>query len=227
MVFDRGEAYLGVMIDDLVTRGVSEPYRMFTSRAEYRLSLRADNADQRLTRRGAVLGLVKPERSMAFRAKQAAYEAAAAMLRAVSLTPNEAGRHGLTVNKDGVRRSGFDLLALPDVGFDTLRAIWPQLGTVSAATAEQVEIDARYAVYLDRQVADVAAVRRDEALTIPADVDFAGLPGLSNELRERLATVRPATMGQAGRIEGMTLTALTLLAAHVRGGLRGAARRRA
>ena len=215
--FGRGEAYLGVMIDDLVTRGVSEPYRMFTSRAEYRLSLRADNADQRLTRRGTTLGLVGPERAGAFAAKQAAYDAAAQMLRTVALTPSEAARHGLVVNKDGVRRNGFDLLALPDVGFDALRAIWPQLGAVSAATASQVEIDARYAVYLDRQAADIAAVRRDEALAIPDDLDFAALPGLSNELRARLARTRPATMAHAGRIEGMTPSALTLIAAHVRG----------
>ena len=216
-IFDRGEAYLGVMIDDLVTRGVTEPYRMFTSRAEYRLSLRADNADQRLTRRGEALGLVGSERAQKFGAKQSAYEAAIAALRAVALTPSEAARHGLQVNKDGLRRSGFDLLALPGVTFDALRGIWPQLGTVSAATATQVEIDAGYAVYLDRQIADIAAARRDEAMSIPDAVDFSALPGLSTELRGRLARVRPATMGQAGRIEGMTPTALTLIAAHVRG----------
>jgi tRNA uridine 5-carboxymethylaminomethyl modification enzyme len=215
--FDRGEAYLGVMIDDLVTRGVTEPYRMFTSRAEYRLSLRADNADQRLTRRGETLGLVGRERREKFGAKHAAYQAAASALRAVTLTPSEAARHGLQVNRDGVRRSGLDLLALPEVSFDRLRAIWPQLGAVSAATAAQVEIDAGYAVYLDRQAADIAAARRDEALAIPEAIDFAALPGLSSELRARLAKVRPTTMGQAGRIEGMTPTALTLIAAHVRG----------
>ena len=215
--FDRGEAYLGVMIDDLVTRGVTEPYRMFTSRAEYRLSLRADNADQRLTRRGEQLGLVGTARTQKFAAKQAAYEATVAVLRAVALTPSEAARHGLRVNKDGMRRTGFDLLALPEVTFDALRAIWPQLGAVSAATAAQVEIDAGYAVYLDRQTADVAAARRDEALAIPDGLDFSALPGLSTELRTRLARVRPATMGQAGRVEGMTPTALTLIAAHVRG----------
>ena len=215
--FDRSEAYLGVMIDDLVTRGVSEPYRMFTSRAEYRLSLRADNADQRLTAKGGALGLVGAPRAAAFAAKQTAYDRAAFALRGESLTPNEAAAHGLDINKDGIRRSGLDLLARPDIGFDALRPIWPALAGVSAATATQIEIDAKYAVYLDRQAADIAAFRRDEALALPADLDFAALPGLSNEIRTRLAEVRPTTLGQAGRIEGVTPTALTLLAAHVRG----------
>ena len=234
VTFDRSEAYLGVMIDDLVTRGVSEPYRMFTSRAEYRLVLRADNADQRLTQRGEALGLVGGVRSASFAAKRAAYDDAVAALRGVDLSPNEAARHGLAINHDGVRRSGFALLGFPDVAFDALRPIWPELAGVSAATAAQVEIDAKYAVYLDRQHADIAAHRRDEALAIPADLDFAALPGLSSELRARLALVRPGTMGQAGRVEGMTPTALTLLAAHVRkpgasreGGARPAVRARA
>ena len=214
--FDRSEAYLGVMIDDLVTRGVSEPYRMFTSRAEYRLTLRADNADQRLTPRGLALGLVGSGRAQSFAVKQTAYSAAVTALHGVSLSPNEAGRHGLHVNRDGVRRSGFELLGFPDVGFDTIRPIWPELAGVSAATATQIEIDAKYAVYLDRQAADILAFRRDEGMVIPGDLDFGGLPGLSNEIRARLAKVRPGTLGQAGRIEGMTPTALTLLAAHVR-----------
>ena len=214
--FGRGEAYIGVMIDDLVTRGVSEPYRMFTSRAEYRLTLRADNADQRLTARGEELGLVGGVRAESFAAKQAAYAAATVMLRAAALSPNEAARHGLAINKDGVRRSGFDILGFPDIGFDRLRAIWPELASVSAATATQVEIDAKYAVYLDRQAADIAASQRDETLAIPGDLDFAALPGLSSEIRMRLTRIRPGTLGQAGRIEGMTPTALTLLAAHVR-----------
>ena len=216
VTFDRAEAYLGVMIDDLVTRGVSEPYRMFTSRAEYRLTLRADNADQRLTSRGIALGLVGNERAAMFRAKQSAYAAASAALKEVSLSPNEAGTHGLRINKDGVRRSGFDILGFPDVGFESLRAIWPELAAVSAATAGQIEIDAKYAVYLDRQAAAIAAFRRAEGLVIAEDVDFAALPGLSNEIRARLENARPGTIGQANRIEGMTPSALTLLAAHVR-----------
>ncbi len=214
--FDRSEAYIGVMIDDLVTRGVTEPYRMFTSRAEYRLSLRADNADQRLTPRGLALGLVGRERANVFAAKQSAYAAAVEALREVVLSPNEAARHGLRVKKDGVRRSGYDLLGFPDISFDAFRSLSPPLAEVSAATAAQIEIDAKYAVYLERQTGDISAFRRDEALTIPGDLDFTVLPGLSNEIRSRLAKVRPATLGQAGRVEGMTPTALTLLAAHVR-----------
>ena len=230
VTFDRSEAYLGVMVDDLVTRGVSEPYRMFTSRAEYRLTLRADNADQRLTSRGVALGLVGGERAATFASKQAAYADAVAILRTASLTPNEAAVHDLAINKDGVRRTGFDLLGFADIGFDTLRSIWPALAGVSAATAAQIEIDAKYAVYLDRQTADIVAFRRDEALIIPNDLDFGALPGLSNEIRARLTRIRPTTLGQAGRIEGITPTALTLLAAHVRrptsGSRESAARRR-
>ncbi len=216
-VFGRSESYIGVMIDDLVSRGVSEPYRMFTSRAEYRLALRADNADARLTRRGEALGLVGTKRSRSFAAKREALERAEAALRGVSLTPNEAAGHGLAVNRDGIRRSGYELLGFPDVTFGRLRAIWPEaLGGVSSATAAQVAIDAGYAVYLERQTADIAAARRDEALAIPSELDFCAMPGLSNEIRARLARARPATMAAAGRIEGMTPTALTLLAAHVR-----------
>ncbi len=215
-IFDRSEAYLGVMIDDLVTRGVSEPYRMFTSRAEYRLTLRADNADARLTPRGLALGCVGAERAARFRAKQVALDAGLAALRACALTPNEAARHGLRLNHDGVRRDGFALLALPDIGFARLCAIWPDLARVDAGAAAQIEIDAKYAVYLDRQSADIAAFRRDEGLVLPGDLDYAALPGLSTEIRLRLERVRPGTLGQAGRIEGVTPTALTLLAAMVR-----------
>ena len=216
-LFGRAESYIGVMIDDLVSRGVSEPYRMFTSRAEYRLALRADNADTRLTSGGEALGLVGTERCRSFHCKREALEQAEAILRGLSLTPNEAAAHGLSVNRDGVRRSAYELLGFRDVTFDRLRAIWPdRLGPVAAAIATQVEIDAGYAVYLERQAADIAAARRDEALAIPSELDFSAMPGLSNEIRQRLARSRPATMAAAGRIEGMTPTAMTLLAAHVR-----------
>ncbi|MGH6839739.1 MAG: tRNA uridine-5-carboxymethylaminomethyl(34) synthesis enzyme MnmG [Methylocella sp.] len=216
VAFSRTDSYTGVMIDDLVMKGVSEPYRMFTSRAEYRLSLRADNADQRLTARGIALGCVGADRRRAFAVKEAAHSSARALLEGLSLTPSEAARHGLHVNYDGTRRTAFGLLALPGVSIASLRAIWPELGEIASKAAAQVEIDAKYAVYLDRQTKDIEAFRRDEALTIPDDVDYALLPGLSNEIRARLDLIRPRTMGQAGRIEGMTPAAMTLLAAKLR-----------
>jgi tRNA uridine 5-carboxymethylaminomethyl modification enzyme len=215
IVFDRAEGYLGVMIDDLVTRGVTEPYRMFTSRAEYRLNLRADNADQRLTGRGITLGCVGPERARAHHAKMAALEAARALARSLSLTPSEAGRHGLSLRKDGQRRSAFEILSYPNIGVSELARIWPQLGALDSKIAEQLEIDAKYAVYLARQAADVESYRRDEGLVLPDDIDYAALPGLSNEVRHKLAKHRPRTIGQAGRIDGVTPAALTLLLAHV------------
>jgi tRNA uridine 5-carboxymethylaminomethyl modification enzyme len=214
--FDRSEAYLGVMVDDLVTRGVTEPYRMFTSRAEYRLTLRADNADQRLTAKGKAIGCVGLERRSAFTAKKAALDEGRAMLDGFSLSPNEAARHGMRLNQDGIRRSAFELLSFPDIDAKTLEKVWPELGRIEPKTMAQIEIDAKYAVYLDRQTEDIAAFRRDESLNIPADLDYGQLPGLSNEIRTRLEAVRPCTMGQAGRIEGMTPAALTLLASQVR-----------
>lgn len=216
ITFSRADAYLGVMIDDLVMKGVSEPYRMFTSRAEYRLSLRADNADQRLTARGIALGCVGAARARQFGLKEAALFSACALLESLSLTPNEAGRYGLKVNCDGIRRTAFDLLALPEVCIQSLRAIWPELGEIAPKTAAQIEIDAKYAVYLDRQTKDIEAFRRDEALVIPDNVDYAALPGLSREIRARLESIRPRSMGQAGRIEGMTPAAMTLLASKLR-----------
>jgi len=214
--FARDEAYIGVMIDDLVTRGVSEPYRMFTSRAEFRLTLRADNADQRLTARGVALGCVGPVRAEAFAAKAAVLEAARARAQALVLTPAEAERAGFHVKQDGQRRNVLQLLAYPDIGFDALAAHWPELADWPAFAREQVEIDAGYAGYLDRQAADVAAFRRDEDLRLPADLDYASVGGLSNEAREKLGAVRPQTLGQASRIEGVTPGALTALLAHVR-----------
>jgi tRNA uridine 5-carboxymethylaminomethyl modification enzyme len=222
IVFDRSQGYLGVMIDDLTTRGVSEPYRMFTSRAEYRLTLRADNADQRLTERGIALGCVGSERARRHRDKMTALDAARAMARAVSLTPSEAARHGLALNRDGQRRSAFDLLAYPNLGVTDLARIWPAFAGLSPAIAGQLEIDAKYAAYLDRQAADVAAYRRDEGLVLPDDLDFAQVSGLSNEMKQKFTAHRPRTVGQAGRLDGVTPAALTLLAAHVRRGARRA-----
>jgi tRNA uridine 5-carboxymethylaminomethyl modification enzyme len=216
IVFDRAEAYLGVMIDDLVTRGVTEPYRMFTSRAEYRLTLRADNADQRLTHKGVALGCVGPERASRHRAKMAALDAARAMARSLSVTPSEAQRHGVALRKDGQRRTAFELLSYPDIGIGETANIWPGFGDLDAKIAQQIEIDAKYEVYLSRQASDVASYRRDESLVLSDDLDYAALPGLSNEVRHKLQTHRPRTIGHAGRIDGITPAALTLLAAHLR-----------
>ncbi|WP_424360553.1 tRNA uridine-5-carboxymethylaminomethyl(34) synthesis enzyme MnmG [Methylocystis parvus] len=216
VVFDRAEAYLGVMIDDLVTRGVSEPYRMFTSRAEYRLSLRADNADDRLTPRGAELGCVGVERRKVYGARAEKIARARALLEGVSLTSAAALKQGLPVNQDGQRRNGFALLALPFVSFGKLTEIWPELSQVDSATAERLETDARYAVYLDRQQADIDAFRRDEQLALPESLDYGSIAGLSAELRGKLAFLKPRTIGQAQRIDGMTPSALTLLAARAR-----------
>jgi tRNA uridine 5-carboxymethylaminomethyl modification enzyme len=216
ILFDRAEGYLGVMIDDLVTRGVTEPYRMFTSRAEYRLTLRADNADQRLTDKGVELGCVGAERAQAHRAKMAVLAAAREMARALTLTPNEAARHGLALRKDGQRRSAFELLSYPDIGLSDLARIWPRVGELPPKIAEQLETDAKYEVYLTRQAAEVQSYRRDEGLVLPDDIDYAALPGLSTEARHKLAAQRPRTVGQAGRIDGITPAALTLIAAHLR-----------
>jgi tRNA uridine 5-carboxymethylaminomethyl modification enzyme len=204
------------MIDDLVTRGVTEPYRMFTSRAEYRLTLRADNADQRLTGKGLAIGCIGPDRACLHATRMAALDEARRMARALTIAPKEAQGHGLTLKRDGHRRTAFELLAYPSIGIAELRSVWPQLGALDPKIADQLEIEAKYAVYLDRQAADVAAYRRDETLELPPALDYDGLPGLSNEVRQRLAAIRPRTLGQAGRIDGVTPAALTLLAAHVR-----------
>ncbi len=204
------------MIDDLVTRGVTEPYRMFTSRAEYRLTLRADNADQRLTDRGIALGCVGAARAQMHAAKMTALNDARALARSLSITPNEAGKHGLTLNRDGVRRSAFELMAYADVGIAEVARIWPQLATLSPVIATQLETDAKYDVYLARQTADVEAFRRDEDVKLGEGIDYAGISGLSNEVRARLQAARPSTLGQAARMDGMTPAALTLLSAHLR-----------
>ncbi|MGE0752911.1 MAG: tRNA uridine-5-carboxymethylaminomethyl(34) synthesis enzyme MnmG [Variibacter sp.] len=216
ITFDRAEGYLGVMIDDLVTRGVSEPYRMFTSRAEYRLSLRADNADQRLTPRGFAIGCVGPERRRAFGEKATALDEARKTLKSLSVSPSQANRFGLVLNQDGQRRSAFELLSYADVILERLTAIWPELTAIPQALVPHLEADARYAVYLDRQAADVAAYRKDEALALPVDLDYAAVAGLSMEVRQKLTAQRPRTIGQAARIDGVTPAALTLLATRVR-----------
>ncbi len=222
--FDRAEAYLGVMIDDLVTRGVTEPYRMFTSRAEYRLQLRADNADQRLTAKGIAIGCVGLQRAKFHRDKMASLDNARTFAGSVSLTPKEAEKYGLSLNKNGQRRTAFELLSYPEISIADLRKVWPRFAELDAGIAEQIEIDAKYAVYLSRQAADVAAYRRDESFTLPDDLDYAALPGLSNEVRQKLQAQRPRTIGHAGKIDGITPAALTLLVAHVKRGHKNAKR---
>jgi tRNA uridine 5-carboxymethylaminomethyl modification enzyme len=215
IVFDRADGYLGVMVDDLVTRGITEPYRMFTSRAEYRLTLRADNADQRLTDKGIALGCVGELRSLRHRAKMAALDAAKGLAKSLTLTPNEAAKHGLALNKDGQRRSAFELLAYFEIGWSEIRAIWPELSAIEPGIAVHLEIDAKYDVYLKRQTAGVEAFRRDEGLIL-SDIDYSAVPGLSNEARFKLEAARPRTVGQAGRLDGMTPAALGILAAYLR-----------
>jgi tRNA uridine 5-carboxymethylaminomethyl modification enzyme len=212
----RDQAYLGVLIDDLVTRGVTEPYRMFTSRAEFRLLLRSDNADQRLTPLGLGWGLVGAARGVAYRNKAEALEKARLLAAELNLLPQEAAAYGITINADGRRRTLSQLLAFPGADLDRLAERWTELRAWSPEVREQIEIDALYAGYLDRQQADVQAFRRDENLRLPMDFDFAAVGGLSNEAREKLARIRPATLGQASRIEGVTPGALTALLAHVR-----------
>ena len=218
MVLSRTESYLGVMVDDLVTRGVSEPYRMFTSRAEFRLHLRSDNADQRLTELAAAHGLVGKERAERFSSKQAALSSARKLLDSLQATPSEARNAGLQVNADGQRRTAFELLSYPDMTAEALGKLWPEIAGLSSPVLEQVTIDAQYAVYLERQQADIAAMRRDEGRDIPEWLDYAALPGLSAELRQKLATYRPATIAQAQAIDGVTPAAITLILSVVRRG---------
>ncbi|MEY9180685.1 tRNA uridine-5-carboxymethylaminomethyl(34) synthesis enzyme MnmG [Bradyrhizobium sp. USDA 313] len=214
-VFDRAHGYLGVMIDDLVTRGISEPYRMFTSRAEYRLTLRADNADQRLTEKGIALGCVGSARIRHHRAKMEALNAARTLSKSLTVTPNEASKHGLSLNRDGQRRSAFELMAYPEIAWSQVRAIWPELAAIDPVIVTHLEIDAKYDVYLERQTADVEAFRRDEGMVL-SEVNYQLVPGLSNEVRAKLEKARPFTVGQAGRIDGMTPAALGILAAYLR-----------
>jgi len=216
--FSRTESYIGVMIDDLVTRGVSEPYRMFTSRAEYRLSLRSDNADFRLTSKGLELGIVGKERADYFADKLEKHEQGRKVLQSITLTPNEALKKGLKVKEDGVRRSAYDLLSFNDMDMKRLAALFPEISSIHEDVMEGLEIEAGYAVYLKRQENDAFLVRKDEGRTIPEDFDFLQLPGLSNELQQKLLKVRPVNLGQASRIDGMTPAALTLLLAYINKG---------
>tara|TARA_Y100001934_G_scaffold282102_1_gene394412 strand:+ start:4930 stop:6804 length:1875 start_codon:yes stop_codon:yes gene_type:complete len=213
---DRAEAYIGVMIDDLVTRGTAEPYRMFTSRAEYRLTLRADNADQRLTPAGLSLGCVGTERHRTFAAKIAAISAAKSKLESLSETPQNLAANGVRVSQDGVARSALRLLAQSDAGIDAVTRIWPQTQEIDNEILQQVAHDSLYAGYLDRQQADIAAFRKDESLSLPAYLDYGAIGGLSNEMREKLGAAQPETLGAASRIPGVTPAALMALLRHVR-----------
>ena len=216
VVLSRTEAYIGVMIDDLISRGVSEPYRMFTSRAEYRLKLRADNADQRLTPKGIALGCVSAARQARYEEKAAGLQCGSELLRAISVTPNQAAKHGIEINQDGRRRTAFELLSFPNVDIARLADIWPELRDVPTTLRGQLQTDARYAAYVARQEADVEALRKDEAVEIPDDFDFGAISGLSAEARQKLTGERPATLAQAARIDGMTPAALLLVRAHIR-----------
>ncbi len=216
VIFSRRDSYIGVMIDDLVTRGVSEPYRMFTSRAEFRLSLRADNADQRLTPLGITLGTVDETRKRAFGVKMEQLAACYDQLHACQLTPSEGKKHGLNMNQDGQRRNAVELLAFPDIEFGHLEQIWPQLAEHDLQIKQQINREAQYAAYIARQERDVLALKRDEAQTIPHDMNFMEIEGLSTELRQKLTKVQPRDLGQAGRIDGMTPAALTLILTKLR-----------
>jgi tRNA uridine 5-carboxymethylaminomethyl modification enzyme len=223
----RSSAYIGVMIDDLIHTGVTEPYRMFTSRAEYRLSLRADNADARLTPLGQELGLIGAERSRRYEALKRDLARARELTRSVSLTPQEAAKCGIVLNMDGVRRSAYDLLSYPDMSLRRLSSVWPQFASIDAKVSERLEVEAQYAVYLDRQSASAASLRKEEERSIPPDLDFSHVSGLSNELKSKLADRKPRSIADAQRIDGMTPAAISLILLHIRRSasesLRGAA----
>lgn len=220
-VLDRADAYIGVMIDDLISRGVNEPYRMFTSRAEYRLTMRADNADQRLTQIGIDLGCVGPDRAALFEAKSDELQKARVLMDTLSATPTELNKQGLKINQDGTRRTAKVLLGYPNITLQDLLRLWPELGAFDQDILEQIEIDAQYAVYLDRQRADIDSFRKDEELTIPENLDYGAIGGLSNEVRERLSSQSPRTIGQALRLQGVTPAAVVALLRHVKRGTAG------
>jgi tRNA uridine 5-carboxymethylaminomethyl modification enzyme len=217
-ILDRSEAYIGVMIDDLITRGVTEPYRMFTSRAEYRLTLRADNADQRLTEKGIAIGCVGKERAEVFRAKNAELEKARLWAGSTMASPNEMQKHGFRINQDGRKRSVLEYLSFRDITADALANVWQELEGFSQEIIEQLEIDALYSSYMDRQKADIEAFKKDEQIKLGDMIDYETIPGLSNEVRAKLIDAMPATIGQAGRIEGVTPAALAVLIAYLKKG---------
>jgi tRNA uridine 5-carboxymethylaminomethyl modification enzyme len=217
-VLDRASSYIGVLIDDLVSRGTEEPYRMFTSRAEYRLVLRADNADQRLTPLGLALGCVGSVREAAFTQKADDLATARALVRELKLTSRQLRQQRLAVNADGVARSAADLLRHPDISWAQIAAVWPELQAIQPEIAEQLEIDGRYAGYLDRQEAEIHAFRRDEELVLPRELDYAAIGSLSTEIRQKLSAARPANLGAASRISGVTPAALIALLRHVKRG---------
>lgn len=215
-VLDRADAYIGVLIDDLVNQGVSEPYRMFTSRAEYRLLLRADNADQRLTALGMDIGCIGTERATIYAEKQQALDTARQLFKSCEMTPYELSKHGIAINQDGIRRSAFDLLRHPDMTYERLVQVWPELSGMDPAILEQVEIDAQYESYIQRQNADIQAFRKDEALQIPDNIDYSTIGSLSAEMRLKLSTHKPETLGAASRIPGVTPAALVAILRHVK-----------
>lgn len=223
LILDRADGYIGVLIDDLVSRGTNEPYRMFTSRAEYRLKLRADNADQRLTEIGEEVGCISIERRRRWAEKRAALAAARTLAGRLKASPQQLGEHGIKTSQDGVVRDAMTLLAFPEIGLSDLVRVWPELGAIDAEIGEQIETDALYASYIERQDADIRAYRRDEALRLPTDLDYRRVGSLSVEVREKLEAARPATLGAASRISGITPAALVALLRHVqRGTPRGA-----
>ena len=215
-VLDRAEAYIGVMIDDLISRGAPEPYRMFTSRAEYRLTLRADNADQRLTDRGMSIGCIGSARQEVWTAKKNALAVARTRLMDLKKTPNELAMHDISVNMDGVRRSAFDLIRMPNIGWADILRIWPELSDIRADILEQIEIDSTYSGYTDRQEIDIAAFRRDEALQLPADLNYSEIGSLSTEIRQKLTEAKPVTLGAASRIPGVTPAAIIALLRYIK-----------
>ncbi len=216
IILDRAQAYIGVMIDDLVTKGVAEPYRMFTSRAEYRLSLRADNADSRLTQIGINIGLISSERSKIFTEKMNKINQLNNTLKSLKISPNNAEKFNIKIAKDGVKRSALDILSRRDVNFDKLRSIWKEIPVASKKEEEQIEIGAHYAGYLDKQETDIIAFRKDENLIIPDNMDYSKLSGLSNEVKSKFKLIRPKTLGQALRIDGITPAAVYILLAYIK-----------